>query len=112
MLTSFEVMQAANISRATLNNYISLGLLPRPLVKNPEPGAATSARQIGYFPEEVLARLDRISQLKKEGYAMADIAKQLEMDGFPVIGTTHAHETSTSHAPYTEPSAPSATASY
>jgi len=46
MLTSFEVMQAANISRATLNNYISLGLLPRPLVKNPEPGASTSARQI------------------------------------------------------------------
>ena len=84
MLTSFEVMQAANISRATLNNYISLGLLPRPLVKIPEPGASTSARQIGYFPEEVLARLDRINQLKKEGYAMADISAQLELDGFPV----------------------------
>lgn len=85
MLTSFEIMQAANISRATLNNYISLGLLPRPLVKNPEPGTPTSARQIGYFPKEVLARLERISQLKKEGYAMADIAKQLELEGFPVI---------------------------
>jgi len=83
MLTSFEVMQAANISRATLNNYISLGLLPRPLVKMPEPGAPTSARQIGYFPEEVLARLDRINQLKKEGYAMADISAQLKQDGFP-----------------------------
>jgi len=83
MLTSFEVMQAASISRATLNNYISLGLLPRPLVKIPEPGASTSARQIGYFPEEVLARLDRINQLKKEGYAMADISAQLELDGFP-----------------------------
>lgn len=82
MLTSFEVMQAANISRATLNNYISLGLLPRPLVKNPEPGAATQARQLGYFPDEVLARLERIRQLKKEGYAMADIARQLESDGF------------------------------
>jgi adenylate cyclase len=82
MLTSLEVMQAANISRATLNNYISLGLLPRPLVKNPEPGVSTTARQIGYFPEEILARLDRISQLKKEGYAMADIAGQLAQDGF------------------------------
>ena len=82
MLTSFEVMQAANISRATLNNYISLGLLPRPLVKNPEPGASTQARQIGYFPDEVLALLKRIQQLKKEGYAMADIAGQLESDGF------------------------------
>ncbi len=86
MLTSFEVMEAANISRATLNNYISQGLLPRPLVKNPEPGTSTSARQIGYFPKEVLARLERINQLKKDGYAMADIAKQLELEGFPMIG--------------------------
>lgn len=107
MLTSFEVMRAANISRATLNNYISLGLLPRPLVKNPEPGAETSARQIGYFPEEVLARLERISQLKKEGYAMADIAKQLELDGFPAIGTPSPHETGDSRKPLAEPSAKS-----
>lgn len=82
MLTSFQVMEAANISRATLNNYISQGLLPRPLVKNPEPGAPTNARQIGYFPEEVLIRLERISQLKKDGYAMAEIASQLEAEGF------------------------------
>lgn len=78
MLTSFEVMQAANISRATLNNYIAQGLLPRPLVKNPEPGASTQARQIGYFPDDVLARLERIRQLKKDGYAMAEIARQLD----------------------------------
>ena len=102
MLTSFEVMQSANISRATLNNYISQGLLPRPLVKNPEPGAQTSARQIGYFPKEVLARLERISQLKKDGYAMADIAKQLELDGFQVLEKTPSPETSATHAPFTE----------
>src|SRR5665647_916473 len=102
MLTSFEVMQAANISRATLNNYISQGLLPRPLVKNPEPGASTSARQIGYFPKEVLARLERISQLKKDGYAMADIAKQLELDGFQVLEKTPSPETSATHAHFTE----------
>ncbi|MDP2693512.1 MAG: adenylate/guanylate cyclase domain-containing protein, partial [Gallionella sp.] len=81
MLTSFEVMQATNISRATLNNYIAQGLLPRPLVKNPEPGASTQARQIGYFPDDVLVRLERIRQLKKDGYAMAEIARQLELDG-------------------------------
>jgi adenylate cyclase len=109
-LTSFEVMEAANISRATLNNYISLGLLPRPLVKNPEPGAATSARQIGYFPEEVLVRLERISQLKKEGYAMADIARQLELEGFPQIGTTTPQDTVESQPPSTEPPAQSAAA--
>ncbi|MBY0575196.1 MAG: hypothetical protein K2P67_01160 [Gallionellaceae bacterium] len=80
MLTSSEVMQAANISRATLNNYIAQGLLPRPLVKSPEPGASTQAHQIGYFPDEVLMRLKRIQQLKKNGYAMAEIARQLELD--------------------------------
>src|SRR3989338_8610158 len=102
MLTSFEVMQAANISRATLNNYISLGLLPRPLVKNPEPGASTQARQIGYFPKEVLTRLERIRQLKKDGYAMAEIARQLELDGFQM---PEAPEQSfkTAHAPLLEP---------
>jgi class 3 adenylate cyclase/DNA-binding transcriptional MerR regulator len=96
MLTSFEVMQAANISRATLNNYISLGLLPRPLVKNPEPDAPTSARQIGYFPQEVLARLERINQLKKEGYAMADMAAQLERDGFSALEKITIQKISTS----------------
>ena len=109
MLTSFEVMQAANISRATLNNYITLGLLPRPLVKNPEPGASTSARQIGYFPQEVLARLERINQLKKEGYAMADIARQLELDGFPapekISEKIPAQQISTTQSPVTESSA-------
>jgi class 3 adenylate cyclase/DNA-binding transcriptional MerR regulator len=97
MLTSFEVMQAANISRATLNNYISQGMLPRPLVKNPEPGASTRARQIGYFPNEVLTRLKRIQQLKRDGYAMAEIGRQLELDGLQIpevpmqpLKTTHA----------------------
>ena len=88
MLTSFDVMQAANISRATLNNYISLGLLPRPLVKNPEPGAATQARQIGYFPNDVLERIKRIQELKKEGYAMAEIARQLRSEGYAMTETT------------------------
>jgi len=83
MLSSFEVMQAAQIERDALNYYIMQGLLPRPLV-NPEKGDFTNPRQIGYFPEEVLARIERINQLKKEGYALADIAKQLELEGFAV----------------------------
>src|SRR5665647_953309 len=107
MLTSFEVMEAANISRATLNNYISQGLLPRPLVKNPEPGATTSARQIGYFPEEVLGRLERISQLKKDGFAMAEIAKQLEVEGFQIVAKTPTHDFGETHEPLTPPTEPS-----
>ncbi len=100
MLTSFEVMQAANISRATLNNYIAQGLLPRPLVKNPEPGASTQARQIGYFPDEVLERLERIRQLKKDGYAMAEIGKQMELAGLQTLEVPmQAHKTTQAHPP-------------
>ena len=109
MLTSFEVMQAANISRATLNNYISQGLLPRPLVKNPEPGASTQARKIGYFPDEVLARLERIRQLKKDGHAMAEIARQLELDGLQ-IPEAPMQMPETTRAPLHEPAAQSVAA--
>lgn len=107
MLTSFEVMQATNISRATLNNYIAQGLLPRPLVKNPEPGASTQARQIGYFPDDVLARLERIRQLKKEGYAMAEIARQLELDGLQM---PEAQVPKTARAPLTIATTPESAA--
>jgi len=107
MLTSFEVMQAANISRATLNNYISQGLLPRPLVKNPEPGASTQARQIGYFPDEVLARLERIRQLKKDGHTMAEIVRQL--DGLQ-IPEAPMQMPETTRAPLHEPAAQSVAA--
>lgn len=101
MLTSSEVMQTANISRATLNNYIALGLLPRPLVKSPEPGASTQAHQIGYFPDEILARLKRIQQLKKEGYAMAEIARQLELN----VPEIPAQALNTAHAGFLESAA-------
>lgn len=107
MLTSSEVMQAANISRATLNNYIMQGLLPRPLVKNPEPGASTQARQIGYFPDEVVARLERIRQLKKDGYAMAEIVRQL--DALP-IQEAPMQAPETAHPLLPEPAAQPATA--
>jgi adenylate cyclase len=76
-LSSLEVIERTGISRATLNNYINLGLLPRPLVGSPEANAGTSARQIGYFPEDTILRIARIKALKKQGLAMADIAQQL-----------------------------------
>lgn len=82
MLTSLEVIRTSNISRATLNNYIALGLLPRPVVGSPGNDAQTRARQIGYFPQDAIRRIERIKILKKEGIAMADIAHQLQLEGF------------------------------
>src|ERR1039457_62763 len=82
MLTSLEILQASGISRATLNNYIALGLLPRPLIRNPGSDSRTRARQIGYFPGDAIRRVERIKVLKKEGLPMADIARQLQLEGF------------------------------
>ncbi len=86
MLSSLEVMQQSGISRATLHNYIALGLLPKPLVRNPGDDPSTRARQIGYFPPEVLARIEQIKSSKKQGMAMADIVRLL----VPVNGTVAA----------------------
>jgi adenylate cyclase len=87
MLTSLELIQAAGISRATLNNYIAQGLLPRPVVKNPEADAMTRARQIGYFPDDTVERVSRIQSLKKQGLQMAEIARRIQAD-YPQTVTT------------------------
>lgn len=80
MLTSLELIQATGISRATLNNYIAQGLLPRPVVKNPEADAMTRARQIGYFPDDAVERVVRIQSLKKQGMQLAEIARRMQAD--------------------------------
>jgi adenylate cyclase len=72
MISSKEVMARTGISRATLNNYIGLDLIPSPTVRPPEePGGPT---KIGYFPEWVLERIEKIQQLKGQGMLMSQIA--------------------------------------
>jgi class 3 adenylate cyclase len=72
MISSKEVMARTGISRATLNNYIGLNLIPSPAVRPPEePGGPT---KIGYFPEWVVDRIEKIHQLKSQGMRMSQIA--------------------------------------
>jgi len=80
MLSSLELLQTTGVSRATLNNYIARGLIPRPIVQKPDEQSATRARQIGYFPQEVVARIQHIQQLKKDGKTMAEIVRQLKAE--------------------------------
>jgi adenylate cyclase len=82
MYTSLALMEAADVSRATLNNYIAMGLIPRPEIKKPDAQSKSQARQIGYFPSETLARIQKIQQLKKDGKSMAEITIQLQSQGF------------------------------
>ncbi len=76
MLTSKEIIERTGISRATLNNYIASGLVPRPQVLPPGPEHGVAPR-IGYFPEDTLRRIESIQRLKREGWSIARIGEQL-----------------------------------
>ena len=85
-ITSKDVLEQAGISRATLNNYISQGLLPRPVVA-PGNRETSDAPRIGHFPESILATIDEINALKREGLRLAEIAARLDTrgEGTPLV---------------------------
>ena len=74
MYSSKEILEKTGISRATLNNYISSGIVPRPEVLAPDTGD-TTARRIGYFPQEVVQRIEEIQRLKREGWSLDRMAE-------------------------------------
>ena len=74
MLNSKEILEQTGISRATLNNYIGWGIVPKPEVLPPEPQDGGAPR-IGYFPDRIVARISEIQRLKKDGWSMARIAQ-------------------------------------
>ena len=73
MISSKEIIKKAGISRATLNNYIKLGIIPRPIIKlqNESDGKAI---KLGYFSESVLERIKKVKILKQKGYSMDEIS--------------------------------------
>jgi adenylate cyclase len=73
-LNSKELLEKSGISRATLNNYIGWGIVPKPEVLPPGPRDGAAPR-IGYFPDEVVGRIADIQRLKKDGWSMARIAE-------------------------------------
>ncbi len=79
MLTSHEVLELTGISRATLNNYIALGILPRPIVGLAGP-ASGGARRIGYFDDNTIERIEQIQVFKKQGISMSEIAERFAVD--------------------------------
>jgi len=76
LLTSKEIIERTGISRATLNNYIASGLVPRPQVLPPGPEHGAAPR-IGYFPDDTLSRIETIQRLKREGWSIARITQHL-----------------------------------
>ena len=84
MLNSKEILEQTGISRATLNNYIGWGIVPKPAVLPPEPQDGGAPR-IGYFPDEIVARITEIQRLKKDGWSMARIAERFGARGAPPV---------------------------
>lgn len=76
MLSSKQLIEITGISRATLNNYVALGILPNPVVKTPS-GDTGRATRLGYFDESAVDLVQLVQKLKKDGLSMAQIAGQL-----------------------------------
>lgn len=85
MLTSKEIIERTGISRATLNNYIASGLVPRPQVLPPGPQDGAAPR-IGYFPDDTIARVETIQRLKQQGWSITRIAEHFAANP-PVAAT-------------------------
>lgn len=81
MISSIELIKRVGISRATLNNYISAGLLPRPTLKSPEDSTIdSSAPRVGFFPDEVVDTVLEIQHQKDRGFSMQEIQRQLSKE--------------------------------
>ena len=91
MLTSRQIMKRAGISRATLNNYVASGILPKPLVKKSAIGVSRAPR-IGHFPTTSLKTIERIGEMKKRGMNMADIVSMIDQEGGALEPATAAND--------------------
>jgi class 3 adenylate cyclase len=88
-LNSKELLEKTGISRATLNNYISWGIVPRPQVGPPGPQDGAAPR-IGYFPDEIVKRIADVQRLKKEGWDMKRISQHFGGADEALRGQPHA----------------------
>ena len=78
MISSKALIDQTGISRATLNNYIQLGILPKPDVQSLSANADEGgARVLGFFPDDALERVQAVQILKGQGLSMAQVAERL-----------------------------------
>jgi adenylate cyclase len=78
MISSKALIDQTGISRATLNNYIQFGILPKPDVQSLSASADEGgARVLGFFPDDALERVQAVQILKSQGLSMAQVAERL-----------------------------------
>ena len=79
MKSSKEILEITGISRATLNNYINIGILSKPILRRPQPDEG-DAKLMGYIPDEAISLIEQVQQLKKEGLSMAEVVARIGVD--------------------------------
>ena len=77
MITSKDLLERTGVSRATLNNYIAMNLLPRPEVKRISPAPGEAPTTLGYFPDWAVTRIEDIRSLKQSGMSIDAIKNKL-----------------------------------
>ncbi len=70
-LNSDELIDQCEISKPTLDYYIKLGIIPKPIVRHDKDGL------IGYFPPEIINVIDKVKRLKDEGETIEEIVKKM-----------------------------------
>lgn len=76
-----------SISRQTLEECISRGILPRPILRDSSPddvSGTQSGKKSWYFPEGAVERIDMIKRWRDEGFSMEEIAQKFKTDS-PVV---------------------------
>ena len=76
MISSKTLLKLSGISRATLNNYIKNGLLPRPIIETGDRTKSVSSR-LGFFPESSIETIKQIQECKEASMTMSEIINVL-----------------------------------
>ena len=79
-LNSDELIEQCEISKPTLDYYIKLGIVPKPIVRHDKEGLT------GYFPPEVVSVIDKVKRLKDEGETMEEIVRTVKNTPAPEKG--------------------------
>lgn len=76
MISSKQLLVETGISRATLNNYIRRGVIPRPEIRTGAEATSGSAR-LGYFDDEVVNAVKQVQGMIKSGMSMDAVCEAL-----------------------------------
>lgn len=71
-ISSVELIKKTGISRATLNNYIKLGIIAKPIIDKPA-AEKSKARRIGYFDYAMAERIFEVIAMKEQGHSISEI---------------------------------------